>query len=65
MIGDVVQRGNTIVVYNEYDTVSRQFGVEPGSELVSFTGDRIRVRKGNYVHTYNESGAKISSKYIG
>ena len=62
-IGNAVERGPTIYVYDEkgVQIFSTPKGSQPGDGLKGYTGGTLNVRRGPTIYTYNEKGRQISS----
>jgi ribosomal protein L36 len=65
-IGNAVQRGSIVYVFNEKN--SQIFSVSAGSKptdgLTGYTSGTVNVRRGGLVYTYNEKGQQIGSQSI-
>lgn len=59
MITSAVQKGKYAYVYVDND---RYLFMVYG-ELYGFTGTSVSVRKGNYIHVYNERGSCTATHY--
>ena len=55
-IGNVVQRGNTVYVYDEKDRPigSVPAGSGPDDGLKGYTSSRVNVRRGSTIYMYDE-----------
>jgi len=63
-IGNVIQRGGVISVF---DTTGRQIaviGVGAEGELKGYTSTTINVKRGNSIYTYNEKGTIVFTKGV-
>ena len=62
-IGNAVQRGSIVHVYDEkgrqLTTLSAGNGAEDG--LKGYTGATVNVRRGAFVYTYDEKGRQTSA----
>lgn len=56
-IGNAVQRGNLIYVYDEK---GRQLFAKSGT-LHGFTGGGVVIKSGNLLYTYNERGTQTAA----
>lgn len=59
-ISVAVQKGKTVYVYNERNS---QLYSKSG-ELVGYTGSTVNVKRGSFIHTYDEKGRQISSRPV-
>jgi hypothetical protein len=62
-IGNAVQRGSYIFIYDEKgsQTGSVPVGGKPEDGLKGYTSSTVNVRHGGYIFSYNETGSQISS----
>ncbi|MCZ7657707.1 MAG: hypothetical protein M5U07_07535 [Xanthobacteraceae bacterium] len=62
-IGNVVQRGSTVYVYDEKNRqlFSKSAGRGPKDGLMGYTASRVNIRQGNTVYSYDEKGRQIGS----
>lgn len=62
-IGNAVQRGNFVYVYDEkgrqLSALSAGSGREDG--LKGYTGSSVSVRRGTFIYTYDERGRQLSA----
>lgn len=62
-IGNAVQRGSTVYIYDEKGrqiaTVSAGTGREDG--LKGYTSSTVNVRRGSTIYSYDEKGRQIST----
>ena len=61
-IGNAVQRGNYVFIYDEkggqVGMVPAGTGVQDG--LKGYTSSAVNVRNGNYIISYDEKGSRVS-----
>jgi hypothetical protein len=62
-VGNAVQRGDYVYVYDEKGTQIAVIlaGHGPQDGLKGYTSSTVNVRKGDYVYTYDEHGTQVSS----
>lgn len=62
-IGNAVQRGMTVYVYNEKGHQICTIPVNSSSDvgLKGYTGSTVSVQRGNIIYTYDEKGKQIST----
>jgi hypothetical protein len=57
-IGNAVERGTLVYVYDEYNrqlfTLSRGVGAEDG--LKGYTASRVNIRRGSLIYSYDDRG---------
>ncbi|MCP1913391.1 hypothetical protein J2R96_005871 [Bradyrhizobium elkanii] len=62
-IGNVVQRGNFVYIYDEkgrqIGSVSAGSGKDDG--LKGYTSTTVNIRRGSFIYTHDEKGRQISS----
>lgn len=62
-IGNVVQKGSTVYVYNEkghiLSTMSAGTGKDDG--LKGYTSTTVNIRRGSTIYTYSEKGHILST----
>ena len=62
-IGNVVQKGSTVYVYNEKGHTLCTLGAGNGKEdgLKGYTSTTVNIRKGSTIYTYDEKGRTLST----
>jgi hypothetical protein len=62
-IGNVVQRGAFIVVYDEHgrQVCSLAAGSNPGDGLVGYTSSTVNIKRGAFIFTYDERGRQLAT----
>ncbi len=60
MISVAIQKGNSVYVYNERNSVIRT----AIGTLYGYTANTYSVVRGNVVYTYSEKGTVISSRHV-
>lgn len=62
-IGNAVQRGSMVYIYNEKNqqVASVSAGNGPNDGLKGYTGSRVNVRRGNMIYSYDERGCQVGS----
>lgn len=62
-IGNVVQRGSTVYVYDEKgrQLIALLAGAGPRDGLKGYTGTTVNIRSGVMMYTFNERGQPISA----
>jgi len=62
-IGNAVQRGMLVYIFNEKDmpTGSVQVGGGPNDGLKGYTSSRVNVQLGSMIYSYNERGERTGS----
>jgi hypothetical protein len=61
-IGNAVQQGNYVVIYDEKGQQAGMVSAGGGPEdgLKGYTSSTVNVRNGNYIYSYDERGIQIS-----
>ena len=61
-IGNAVQRGNFVYVYDERGRQLHVLGAGNGSSdgLKGYTGNTVNIRRGNFVYSFDEKGRQLS-----
>jgi hypothetical protein len=64
-IGNAVQRGSTVYVYDEKgrQIFTQLAGSGPKDGLQGYTGGTVNIRRGSTIYTYDEKGRQISTTY--
>ena len=59
-IGNAVQRGNLVYVYNEksLQIACLSAGNGPNDGLKGYTGSSVNIQRGGFIYTYNEKGSQ-------
>ena len=62
-IGNAVQRGSTIYIYDEkgYQTGTVSAGSGPHDRMHGYTGGSVSVRRGSTIYIYDERGRQTGS----
>lgn len=62
-IGNAVQRGSYVYVYNERgrQTASIPAGSGSNDGLKGYTSSTVNVRRGSYIYTHDEKGRQVGS----
>lgn len=62
-IGNAVQRGSTVYVYNEKNNILFTKGIPsgPNDGLKGYTNSTVNIRIGSTIHTFNEKGNTLST----
>ncbi len=62
-IGNAVQRGHTVYIYDEKNRQvgSVNAGSGPEDGLKGYTNSTVNVRRGSTIYTYDEKGHQIGS----
>lgn len=62
-IGNVVQRGAFVYVYDEKNRqiATIATGSQPGDGLKGYTSTTVNVKRGAFIYTYNEKGQQLSA----
>jgi hypothetical protein len=62
-IANVVQRGWSIYVYDEYHNILffSDAGSGPNDGLKGYTGSSVSIRRGSFIYVYDERGRLTSS----
>jgi hypothetical protein len=65
-IGNAVQRGSNVFIYNEKGQQTGTVLVNVGSEdgLKGYTSSNVNIRRGSYIISYDETGRQISSVLV-
>lgn len=65
-IGNAVQKGSSVVVYDEKgrQIFTKYVGSGQGDGLTGYTNSTVNIKKGHSIITYNEKGSQISSIYV-
>jgi hypothetical protein len=58
-IGNAVQRGNYVYVYDEKG--QQLCTIPAGQGLTGYTSSSVNIKNGNYIYTYNEKGQQITT----
>jgi len=60
-IGNAVQRGGMVYVYNEKNSqiACLPAGSGPNDGLKGYTGSSVNIQRGRIIYTYNEKGSQI------
>ena len=63
-IGNVIQKGSTIYVYDEKGKLIRGLsaGSGPKDGLKGYTSTMVNIQRGSTIYSYNEKGAVVSAK---
>jgi hypothetical protein len=63
-IGNVVQKGNTVTVYDENNRYlwSRGVGNGPKDGVTGYTASQVNIRNGNTITSYGADNRYISSR---
>ena len=63
-IGNVLEKGNLIYVYDEKDKqlFAKPFNSKNGDKLMGYTNSTVNIKKGNLVYTYDEKGKQINAR---
>ncbi len=66
-IGNAVQRGSTVFVYNEknHQIFTQHAGSGPKDGLKGYTNSTVNIQRGSTVFTYNEKGHQIGTQHAG
>ena len=66
-IGNVVQRGNMVYVYDEngHQLTGLMAGTGPGDGLKGYTGSTVNIQLGKMIYTYDERGRQLSGTIAG
>jgi len=59
-IGNAVQRGSFVYVYNEKNSqiACLLAGNGPNDGLKGYTGSSVNIQRGEFIYTYNEKGTQ-------
>ena len=62
-IGNAVQRGGFVYVYNEKNQqiFTQSAGSQPGDGLKGYTSSTVNIQCGGFIYTYNERGQQIGT----
>lgn len=62
-IGNVVQRGSLVYVYDEKgrQLFSKPTGTGPADGLKGYTSTTVNIRHGSYIYTFDEKGRQKAS----
>ncbi len=62
-IGNAVQRGSFVYVYDEKgrQLSALSAGGGPADGLKGYTGSTVSIRRGAFIYTYDERGRQLSS----
>ena len=62
-IGNAVQRGRTVYVYDEKNQqiFTTHAGNGPDDGLKGYTSSRVNVRRGSTIYSYNEKGSQVGT----
>ncbi len=62
-IGNAVQRGSFVYVYDEKGRQMFTAPVGTGKDdgLKGYTGSTVNIRRGNFIYTYNEKGQQTAT----
>jgi hypothetical protein len=62
-IGNAVQRGSFVYVYDEKGRQLRALsaGSMPGDGLKGYTSSTVNIRRGSFIYTYDEKGRQIAT----
>lgn len=62
-IGNAVQRGSWVYVYDEKGRQTRSLsaGSGPSDGLTGYTSSTVSVRRGSWIYTYDEHGRQVSA----
>jgi hypothetical protein len=62
-IGNTVQRGSWVYVYNEKNQqiFTKPAGSGPNDGLKGYTGGSVNIRRGSWIYTYNEKGQQTGT----
>jgi hypothetical protein len=67
-IGNVVQRGSCIYIYDDKGRQAASIvggGGRPGDGLKGYTSTTVNVQRGSVIYTYDEKGRQINSVIAG
>ncbi|RBQ25795.1 hypothetical protein [Arcobacter sp. CECT 9188] len=66
-IGNVIERGNNVFIYNEKNqqVSSIYINISDGDKLMGYTNSTVNIKRGKNIITYNEKGQQIGSQYVG
>ena len=62
-IGNAVQRGRVVYVYDEkgHDLFTQSAGNGTEDGLKGYTSGTVNIRRGGFIYTYNEKGHQIGA----
>jgi hypothetical protein len=62
-IGNAVQRGSWVYVYDEKGRQLRALPAGSGRDdgLTGYTSSTVNIRRGSWIYSYNEKGQQISA----
>jgi hypothetical protein len=62
-IGNAVQRGSTVFVYDEHNRqiATMPAGSGPDDGLKGYTSSRVNVRRGSTIFSYDEKGRQVGT----
>lgn len=62
-IGNAVERGNTVYIYDEKGrmTASAISGSGPNDGLKGYTSSTVNIQRGNQIYSYDEQGRMIGA----
>lgn len=62
-IGNAVQRGGFVYVYNEkgHQLFTQSAGRGPNDGLKGYTSGTVNIQRGGFIYTFNEKGQQIST----
>lgn len=58
-----VEKGSNVYVYDGNKKLYT-LAISKNDELVSYTGSSVNVKRGSFIHTYDEKGRQISSRPV-
>ena len=63
-IGNAVQRGSFVYVYNEKNQqiFTQSAGNGPKDGLKGYTNSTVNIQRGSFIYTYNEKGQQIGTQ---
>lgn len=61
-IGNVVQRGSAVYVYDTKGQQVTVIGLNASDELKGYTSSTINIKRGNATYTYDEKGRLLFSR---
>jgi hypothetical protein len=66
-IGNAVQRGGFVYVYNEKNQVifTQSAGRGPKDGLKGYTSSTVNIQRGGFIYTFNEKGQQIGTTQAG
>jgi hypothetical protein len=62
-IGNAVQRGAFVFVYDEHgrQACSLPAGSGPGDGLTGYTSSTVNIKRGGFIFTYDEKGRQVAT----